>query len=199
MCGRPPGATRADTPFPYTSLCRSVRRQEPGGDVLFEPAAGAPRHEQRKRLLVQQMTDAAERLAKIAGGELPGDDDALGLAVADVAELRLDRRQAVGCDKNELLQSRRESFLHRPPHGCAIIGTCHRAAAGTIGRSESEHKHGLVKRLYHLVFTSFSWACNQSDLGASQVTPQSGKGCRPPCINKLPDRPARRRPCGAVF
>src|SRR3546814_4436249 len=61
-----------------------------------------------------------------------------------------------------LLQSRRESFLHRPPHGCAIIGTCHRAAAGTIGRSESEHKHGLVKRLYHLVFTSFSWACNQS-------------------------------------
>src|SRR3546814_1356594 len=98
-----------------------------------------------------------------------------------------------------LLQSRRESFLHRPPHGCAIIGTCHRAAAGTIGRSESEHKHGLVKRLYHLVFTSFSWACNQSDLGASQVTPQSGKGCRPPCINKLLDRPARRRPCGAVF
>src|SRR3546814_18341229 len=61
-----------------------------------------------------------------------------------------------------LLQSRRESFLHRPPHGCAIIGTCHRAAAGTIGRSESEHKHGLVKRLYHLVFTSFSWACNQA-------------------------------------
>src|SRR3546814_19761298 len=87
MCGRPPGATRADTPFPYTSLCRSVRRQEPGGDVLFEPAAGVPRHEQRKRLLVQQMTDAAERLAKIAGGELPGDDDALGLAVADVAEI----------------------------------------------------------------------------------------------------------------
>src|SRR3546814_13865622 len=76
------------------------------------------------------MTDAAERLAKIAGGELPGDDDALGLAVADVAELRLDRRQAVGCDKNELLQSRRESFLHCPPHGGATIGTCHRAAAG---------------------------------------------------------------------
>src|SRR3546814_14039788 len=132
MIRRPPGPTRTDTLFPYTTLFRS----------------------------------------------LPGDDDALGLAVADVAELRLDRRQAVGCDKNELLQSRRESFLHRPPHGCAIIGTCHRAAAGTIGRSESEHKHGLVKRLSHLVFTSFSWACNQSALGASQVTPHGGKAGR---------------------
>src|SRR3546814_17203314 len=97
------------------------------------------------------MTDAAERLAKIAGGELPGDDDALGLAVADVAEVRLDRRQDVGCDKHELLQSRRESFLPRPPHAYAILGTCHMAAAGTIGTSESDPKHGLVDRLSHPV------------------------------------------------
>src|SRR3546814_7359096 len=34
-----------------------VRRQEPGGDVLFEPAAGVPRHEQRKRLTVQQRSE----------------------------------------------------------------------------------------------------------------------------------------------
>src|SRR3546814_13688607 len=99
------------------------------------------------------MTDAAERLAKIAGGELPGDDDALGLAVADVAELRLDRRQAVGRDKNELLQSLRESFLHRPPPGCASTGTCHRVAAGTIGTRESEPKLALVTQHFHTVFT----------------------------------------------